>query len=134
MPKRTIFRSIISRRLFLILGSTALLYPLLRFISHRVPRKPVLIKVTDPLKQDRFLIKDTFFLFSQKDQVWAVSRTCTHLGCRLNYKEKENILECPCHQSRFAITGEVLKGPAQRALTQYDVEINADPPYFLVST
>jgi Rieske Fe-S protein len=51
-----------------------------------------------------------------------VSRTCTHLGCRLNFKEKENVLECPCHQSRFSTAGNVLKGPAKKPLNRYAVD------------
>ena len=126
-------RQSFTRRLLLIFGSFLLLYPLIRFISHRVPRKPVIIKVTEPLKQNKFLVKDDFCIFSENEQVWAVSRKCTHLGCRLNYKEEEGILECPCHQSRFANTGLVINGPSKTELKTYKVEKNTDPPFFIVS-
>ena len=134
MKKHVSPGSTLTRRLLLFIGSIALLYPLLRFVNHRVPRKPVIIKVSEPLKENRFLARDTFFLFSRDDKIWAVSRTCTHLGCRLNYKETEDLLECPCHQSRFSINGNVLNGPSKKELKRYKVEVNTDPPYFLVST
>ncbi len=133
MPKKKNSKSVLSRRLILFLGSIFLIYPILRFITHRVPRKPVIIKVSEPLKQDKFLIKDDFCIFSENDQVWAVSRKCTHLGCRLNYKEEEDILECPCHQSRFTISGTVLNGPSNRTLKTYKVEKNMEPPFFIVT-
>lgn len=126
-------RKSLSRRLLLIGGSILLIYPFIRFILHRVPRKPVTVKITEPLKQDRYLASNEFYIFAENEKIWAVSRKCTHLGCRLNYKEEENILECPCHQSRFSSTGQVMNGPSQRQLPTYKVERNSDPPFFIVS-
>jgi Rieske Fe-S protein len=44
----------------------------------------------------------------------AVDLTCTHLGCTVRATEQG--FSCPCHGSRFGRRGEVLKGPAPRAL------------------
>jgi cytochrome b6-f complex iron-sulfur subunit len=134
MHRRSNTRLPLTRRLIIIAGSILLVYPFLRFISHRVPRKPVTIKVSEPLKQDHFLAHEDFFIFSEADHVWAVSRTCTHLGCRLQYKEQEDILECPCHQSRFSTSGRVINGPSQTELKRYPVEKITDPPAFIVTT
>jgi Rieske Fe-S protein len=46
----------------------------------------------------------------------AVSPTCTHLGCQLNFNRAERSWDCPCHGSRFATNGEVLQGPAVHRL------------------
>ena len=116
----------LTRRLFIALGSLILLFPLARFITHRVPRKPVIINIREPLNTRGFLVKESFIIFSENDRLWAVSRQCTHLGCRINYKEEEQYLECPCHQSRFTTQGDVLRGPAQKQLPVYKVEQSED--------
>ena len=53
----------------------------------------------------------------------ALSRTCTHLGCSVPWVAKENKFICPCHSSRFDITGEVISPPAPRALDIFQVTI-----------
>ena len=46
----------------------------------------------------------------------AVSPTCTHLGCRVNFNSAERSWDCPCHGSRFTPDGDVLQGPAVHRL------------------
>ncbi|UDY24984.1 FAD-dependent oxidoreductase [Nocardioides sp. Kera G14] len=49
-------------------------------------------------------------------QCHAVSATCTHLGCLVNFDDAERSWVCPCHGSRFATDGSVLHGPATKPL------------------
>lgn len=51
----------------------------------------------------------------------ALSARCTHLGCRV--RPARHALICPCHGSTFSWEGEVLRGPAQKALPRYPVEL-----------
>lgn len=46
----------------------------------------------------------------------ALSPTCTHLGCQVNFNRGERSWDCPCHGSRFAVDGSVLHGPAVHGL------------------
>ena len=50
----------------------------------------------------------------------AVSPICTHLGCTVDVAGPRLI--CPCHGSAYGRDGEVLRGPAERALQRYPVE------------
>jgi nitrite reductase/ring-hydroxylating ferredoxin subunit len=58
-------------------------------------------------------------LFRDAGGVWAVSTVCTHLGCIV--KPGPDGFHCPCHGSRFAPDGSVVKGPAPRPLAQVAV-------------
>jgi len=124
------------RRSFLLyLLSLALLYPVMRFIGYKVPRKPKHIKITTQLPVGGFLVARDFILFDKGDNCWALSRKCTHLGCKLHYIETRDILECPCHQSKFhGSTGKVMAGPAQKALTLFPVVKRENSPYYIVTT
>jgi Rieske Fe-S protein len=52
----------------------------------------------------------------------AVSPTCTHLGCRVNWNSAERSWDCPCHGSRFSPAGDVLQGPAVHRLEHKPIE------------
>ncbi len=110
------------RRFLLVLGLLALGYPILRFLGFKVPIKPRVIEVKTTLVPGDYFAGPDFILFDDKQGSWAISRKCTHLGCKLNYLEKEGFLECPCHQSRFTPLGEVVRGPAKKNLPHFKVE------------
>lgn len=58
----------------------------------------------------------------------AVSDRCPHLGCSLAKARLEaTTLTCHCHGSQFDVrTGELLGGPSKRAVSTYDVSVDAD--------
>jgi glycine/D-amino acid oxidase-like deaminating enzyme/nitrite reductase/ring-hydroxylating ferredoxin subunit len=48
----------------------------------------------------------------------VVDTTCTHMGCEVNWNSAEKSWDCPCHGSRFDVDGNVIEGPAVRALNR----------------
>jgi ubiquinol-cytochrome c reductase iron-sulfur subunit len=66
---------------------------------------------------------------------WAVggilcySKICTHVGCPISlWEQQTHHLLCPCHQSTFdlADSGQVVFGPAARALPQLPITTDAE--------
>lgn len=48
--------------------------------------------------------------------VRAMSATCPHLGCSIDLNSDKKSFGCPCHASRFALTGVSEAGPSPRAM------------------
>src|SRR5579871_788256 len=74
---------------------------------------------------DRF--KDqNFWVVRYQGIIYALSTTCTHLGCTPNWLEREEKFKCPCHGSGFKITGVNFEGPAPRPLERWAVFVGED--------
>ena len=55
------------------------------------------------------------------EYIYALSTTCTHLGCTPNWLGSESKFKCPCHGSGFRKTGINFEGPAPRPLERYRI-------------
>ena len=56
---------------------------------------------------------------------FALSATCTHLGCLTQYERDQNRIFCPCHGSRYDTTGRVTNGPAPRSLPRLSLTVES---------
>ena len=68
------------------------------------------------------------------DDLVAYSKVCTHAGCPVAlYRERDNALFCPCHQSTFDPTRGAVPtfGPAARALPQ--LPLGTDSAGYLIA-
>lgn len=55
--------------------------------------------------------------------VTVFSNQCTHLSCRVTWKQDMDGFFCPCHDGLFDINGEVVAGPPPRPLDQFETKI-----------
>ncbi len=53
----------------------------------------------------------------------ALYRKCVHLGCSVPHCDTSMLFECPCHGSKYRLTGEYFAGPAPRGLDRFPVEV-----------
>lgn len=51
----------------------------------------------------------------------ALSAVCPHLGGHVSFNTTEKSWDCPCHGSRFDLTGKVLNGPAISPLARVEL-------------
>jgi cytochrome b6-f complex iron-sulfur subunit len=63
---------------------------------------------------------------ADRNQVLAVSPTCTHAGCTVSWQSDQSAFVCPCHGSQFAVDGKVLNGPADRPLPTYIAKVEGE--------
>lgn len=109
----------------LILAAVGL--PLWRFLTPRTATvKPVLQvdRTTIPVDGALVFRQSRVAVMRTGDEIYALSLTCTHLGCIVNVTPTELI--CPCHGSTFNRAGEVLSGPATRRLDRLEVRMEGD--------
>ena len=57
------------------------------------------------------------------EDILALSATCAHLGCNVNYDEQTGGFKCPCHSGAYDATGKNISGPPPRPLTRLAAKI-----------
>jgi menaquinol-cytochrome c reductase iron-sulfur subunit len=73
------------------------------------------------LRQDSVKLGACWLTRSVTGQVRAFSTVCPHLGCGIDYNDKSEKFECPCHGSFFDHDGRCVEGPAPRGMDELDV-------------
>ncbi len=67
--------------------------------------------------------REGFLLVRHHSEFLALSHQCPHNKCRVDYVPDRQVILCPCHGSRFDLTGAVLRGPARHPLRRYLVAV-----------
>ena len=94
-------------------------------LTPNVPVPRVLaVPRTDGWYRER--VRETVFLVWDGDRtIRALSATCTHLGCQVQWDGEGRKFRCPCHGGVYDASGKVVEGPPPRPLDA--VEARIDP-------
>ena len=75
-----------------------------------------------PNGQGRLLANRRIALYRDESGIFhPLSSVCLHRGRDVDWNGEEKVWDCPCHGSRFAPDGAVLRGPSAQALLPVDV-------------
>jgi cytochrome b6-f complex iron-sulfur subunit len=109
----------------MVLGTVRFLFP------NVLSEPPSKVKVGFPDQYEEGKVVDrfkdqNFWVVRNQGIIYALSTTCTHLGCTPNWLEREEKFKCPCHGSGFKISGVNFEGPAPRPLERWAISLGED--------
>ena len=108
-----------------LLGTTRFLFP------NVLSEPPNKVKAGEPKDYEEGKVLDNLkdrnmWVIKYQGKIYALSTTCTHLGCTPNWLEADKKFKCPCHGSGFYITGVNFEGPAPRPLERWAIFMGDD--------
>jgi cytochrome b6-f complex iron-sulfur subunit len=56
----------------------------------------------------------------------AMSATCTHLSCTVQYRDDLREVWCACHNGKYNLDGRNIAGPPPRPLEAFDVQVRGE--------
>jgi Rieske Fe-S protein len=56
----------------------------------------------------------------------AMSATCTHLSCTVQYRADMQHVWCACHNGHYNLNGKNIAGPPPRPLELFEVQVRGD--------
>jgi cytochrome b6-f complex iron-sulfur subunit len=82
-------------------------------------------------------VNSGIYIIHSDEGYFSLSAVCTHLGCMTVWKPELNMIACPCHGSKFAVSketvggkkldpGDKIEGPAPKPLPWKRIWINDD--------
>lgn len=63
------------------------------------------------------------FVVNAGNEIFALSSSCSHLGCLVAWSRQKQQFLCPCHGGKYSIRGEVLSGPPPLSLLRMPLRI-----------
>lgn len=72
----------------------------------------------------KYLKSKQVWIVRDKEEFYALSSVCTHLGCTPRWLEMERKFKCPCHGSGFHPSGVNFEGPAPRPLERVKISLD----------
>ena len=120
------------------LGATCVsfLYPILRYLIPPVTSEPSLSEIELDVKASAispnsgrivpFAGKPVVLFRTAAGELKALTATCTHLACTVQYRPDRSDIWCACHNGVYDANGTNISGPPPRPLTRLDVAVRGD--------
>ena len=116
-------------------GLAAILYPVLSFLSPPKITEPTVNSVKAGTSSDfpansskiiKFGRSPVILIKTDNGQYKALSASCTHLDCIVQYKKDTKQIWCACHNGIYDLNGRNISGPPPRPLEEYNVKVVKD--------
>lgn len=111
-------------------------YPVLRFLVPPATSEPSQSEVELDVKASEILPntgrivpfagKAILLLKTASGELRALTATCTHLACTVQYRAERSDIWCACHNGTYDVNGLNVSGPPPRPLTKLDVKVQGD--------
>jgi cytochrome b6-f complex iron-sulfur subunit len=133
LPRRRFVEALLGTGFLATAG--AFLYPVLRYL---VPPKAtdlgsdaVVAGRAGELKPNsgkvfRFGNRPGLLIRTASGEYRAMSATCTHLSCTVQYRDDLRQVWCACHNGRYDLNGRNVSGPPPRPLEAFEVQVRGD--------
>ena len=120
------------------LGATiaSFLYPILRYLVPPTTSEPSLSELELPFKASELLAnsgrivpfggKPVLVYRTAGGEVKALTATCTHLACTVQYRPERGDIWCACHNGTYNLQGINVSGPPPRPLTALTVNLRGE--------
>ena len=95
----------------------------------RVGAEPRRVDVVAPIVKDAWVASRNVVLGAAwirrtaPDKLVALSAICPHLGCAIGWDTAARTFLCPCHDSRFNVSGEKMTGPSERGMDELPLAV-----------
>lgn len=119
----------------IIASAASFLYPVLKYLfpppTPDLGSEAVVAAKVGALKPDSSLIfnfvgRPAILIEGADGSLRALSATCTHLGCTVQYRQETRQIWCACHNGFYDLNGRNLSGPPPRPLEVYQVHVRGD--------
>jgi Rieske Fe-S protein len=116
-------------------GLLAVFYPIFSFLIPPKSAEPKVNSVKAGVNSEfppnsskiiKFGRKPVILIKTEENQYKALSASCTHLDCIVQYKNDTKQIWCACHNGIYDLSGRNVSGPPPRPLEEYEVKVIKD--------
>lgn len=131
--RRTLLKALLGTGMLASLAS--FLYPVLRYLVPPIETNmgvdSVVAATASELKANsakifRFGNRPALLIRTANGEYRAMSATCTHLSCTVQYRKDVQQIWCACHNGTYDLNGRNVSGPPPRPLEQYQVHVEGN--------